>query len=120
MDNSKLRLVIEAVISTLILCLCAGAEIYVITSGLPKNVDPVIGGRILGTLDAVILLVATYWFGSSTGARQQVEAITRIGEAAAQTPINIHMPDGTLLRQTTVATEAAIASQVPTQTDSHM
>ena len=115
MDNSKLRLIIEAVISAIIICLCAGAEIFVLVNGLPKSIDPVLGGRILGTLDAVILLVGTYWFGSSTAARQQVEAITRIGEAAAQTPINIHMPDGTMLRQSTVATEAAIASQA----DSH-
>jgi len=110
MDNSKLKTIIEAIIAMFIVAICGGAEGYVLIHGAPGGLDGVVVGRVLGTLDAVLLIVVNYWFGSSRDTRQQVEAITRIGEAAAQTPINFTMPDGTTVAQTTVAAEAAKAA----------
>lgn len=44
--------------------LAEGAMLYF---GQPKNVDGVVLGRILGTLDAALMLVLGYYFGSSAG-----------------------------------------------------
>lgn len=43
------------------------AEGYMLVHGNPKNLDPVVLGRVLGTLDAACMLVLNFFFGSSAG-----------------------------------------------------
>src|SRR6185312_12097477 len=47
--------------------LVVAIEGFMLLHGIPKDVDPVIAGRILGTLDSALILVLGYYFGSSRG-----------------------------------------------------
>lgn len=50
-------------------------EGYVLMHGVPKEVDGVIIGRILGTLDSALVLVLSYYFGSSAGSDRKTELL---------------------------------------------
>ena len=47
--------------------------------GQPKGVDGVVLGRILGTLDSALIMVLTYYFGSSSGAARGQELLAQSG-----------------------------------------
>jgi hypothetical protein len=119
MDNSRLQLVIKAIISVIVLTLVSVGEGLVILHGPPAGVNEILLGRILGTLDSAGLIILTYWFGSSTDIRGLIESVSKIGQTAAATPINIHLPDGTLLKSSTVATEDLL-HPAPESNQSHM
>lgn len=118
----KLRDIIEGIVAVIIVVLCVGAEILVMYKGTPPGLDQVVTGRILGTLDALVLIVANFYFGSTRSSMQQVEAITAIGQAAANTPIHIAMPGGEMTTTTPVVEAAKVAvSKVTTAPiESHM
>jgi hypothetical protein len=119
MNENTLQTIIEAIVAVVILGAGIAAEGIVLTHGLPQGVDPVIAGRVLGTVDAVVMIVVNWYFGSARSDRQKTDAITAIGKAAANTPITVVMPDGTLVKQTTPAAEQAAQSATQTQ-QSHM
>lgn len=119
MDNSKLQLLIKAILSLVVLILVSIGEGIVIWKGPPVGVNEILLGRILGTLDAAGLIILTYWFGSSTDIRGLIESVSRIGQTAAATPINIHLPDGSV-STTTPAREQAVSSNQPESNASHM
>lgn len=110
----KARDIVEGIVAISAIVMCVGAESYVMVHGLPANVDQVVIGRVLGTLDALVLIIANYYFGSTRSSMQQVDSLTAIGQAAANTPIHIVMPDGST-RTTSPAQEQAAA-----QNHSHM
>lgn len=105
----SLKDIIEGLVAVIIIGLCVGAEVLVMYKGTPTGLDQVVTGRILGTMDALALIVANFYFGSTRSSMQQVDAITAIGQAAANTPIHIALPDGTPVAQTTPAAEASKA-----------
>jgi hypothetical protein len=55
--------------------LCFSGEFLYLRYGAPPNVSPELVGRILGTLDAALLLVLGYYFGSSAGSARKDETI---------------------------------------------
>jgi len=60
-------------LSWLIIGLGFGAEIYVLFNGIPHTVSDIVAGRILGTLDASIVTVVSFWLGSSHGSKVKDE-----------------------------------------------
>lgn len=58
-------------LSWLIIGLGLSSEIYVLFHGIPKEVSEMVAGRILGTLDAAIVTVISFWLGSSLGSKQK-------------------------------------------------
>lgn len=61
------------ILSYIVVGLTAGAEGYFLFHGM-SNIDPswaVILGRILGTLDSALMLVLSYYFGSSSGSARK-------------------------------------------------
>ena len=54
-----------------------GVEGAVLFRGLPEQVDGQIAGRILGTLDAVLLAALYYVFGSSAGSSEKTALLAR-------------------------------------------
>lgn len=58
-------------LSWLILGLGLGAEIYVMFNGIPDTVSDLVAGRVLGTLDACIVTVVSFWLGSSNGSKMK-------------------------------------------------
>lgn len=53
------------IMSVLILCAGLSAEGYVLLNGIPKEVDDIVAGRILGTIDAILMVVMGYWYGTT-------------------------------------------------------
>lgn len=107
--------VIEGFIAISVIGCCALAEGMLLWKGAPSNLDGVVLGRILGTLDAAVMLVLSYYFGSTRSSMDQVNAITEIGRAAANTPIHISVPastDQNQVKTTTVAAEAEAVQNI--------
>jgi len=48
--------------------------------GAPPNVSPELVGRILGTLDSALMLVLSYYFGSSAGSAKKDETIQGLSQ----------------------------------------
>lgn len=55
-------------------------EGWMLLHGIPKTVDPVIAGRVLGTLDSALILVLGYYFGSSRGSDAKNEVIANLSK----------------------------------------
>lgn len=53
------------------------AEGYVLRYGYPPNVAGELVGRILGTVDAAVMLVLSYYFGSSAGSDRKTELLAQ-------------------------------------------
>lgn len=53
-------------------------EGYILTQGVPEAVDPLITGRVLGTLDAALIAVISFWLGSSASSKSKDETIGRL------------------------------------------
>ena len=126
-NSQTMRNIIEGIVAIAVIGACAAGEGLLLFRGAPAGIDGVVLGKILGTLDAAAMIVLQYYFGSTRSSMQQVDAITAIGQAAANTPIRITMPDGSTT-QTSVAQEQArqtqptVESQLDPQSDnaSHM
>ena len=56
------------ILASLVVALVIAAEGSMLYFGQPKGVDGVVLGRILGTLDAALMLVLGYYFGASSSA----------------------------------------------------
>lgn len=54
-----------AVLSWIIVAAALGLEGYVMIYGLSAAVPEVVAGRILGTMDAALITVITYWLGAA-------------------------------------------------------
>lgn len=68
-------------LSLVLLCACLGMEGFVLFKGYPDDIPEIIVGRVLGLADAVVMMVMSYWYGTSSGSHQKNELL------AASTPI---------------------------------
>lgn len=59
--------------TVLIFLVVAGIEGAVLLHGMPPGLDPQMVGRVLGTLDAIVLAAMYYTFGSSAGSARKDE-----------------------------------------------
>lgn len=110
----NIRAIVEGLLALVVLGATISAEMIVLRYGIPAGVDGVVVGRILGTMDALALIVANFYWGNTRSSMQQVDAITSIGQAAANTPIHITLPGGEK-QDTTPAAEVvkAASASVP-------
>jgi hypothetical protein len=60
-----------AVLSWVIVTAALGLEGYVMIQGIPAAVQDLVAGRILGTLDAALLTVITFWLGAAHQAQSR-------------------------------------------------
>lgn len=63
-----------AVLSWIVVVATLGFEGWVLIFGLPINSDPVILGRVLGTLDMAFATVLTFWLGAAHQRAQPTRA----------------------------------------------
>jgi hypothetical protein len=70
-------------LSLLLLALGLGTEAYVLFNGVPDNVHDIVIGRILGLLDAVVMMVLGYWYGTTSGSSQKNELLAQSTPAKA-------------------------------------
>jgi hypothetical protein len=64
-------------LSLLLLTVTLGTECAVLFLGYPPNTSEIVVGRVLGLMDAVVMLVLAYWYGTTNGSSQKNEAIGR-------------------------------------------
>lgn len=60
-----------SILTFVIVTLTLVAEAALLFNKVPPGADPVIVGRILGTMDAALMLVLSFWFGTSSGSQQK-------------------------------------------------
>lgn len=58
-----------------VVVLCFAGEGLYFFLGPPRNASPELIGRILGTLDSCLILVLSYYFGSSAGSDRKTELL---------------------------------------------
>lgn len=63
------------ILATLVVLACLTGEFIYFRWGAPSNAAPELIGRILGTLDSAVMLVLSYYFGSSAGSRGKDDTI---------------------------------------------
>lgn len=61
--------VTPSILTWIIVALTLSAEIALMFNKVPPGVDPIILGRILGTMDAALMLVLGFWFGTTQGSQ---------------------------------------------------
>ena len=66
------------IIAYLVILLVLVAEGSMFFIGQPKSMDGVVLGRILGTLDSALMLVLSYYFGSSAGSSNKDSTIDKM------------------------------------------
>lgn len=69
-----------ATLTWIIVLLTLSAEIAMLFQVMPSNVDPIILGRVLGTMDMSLGMVLAFWFGTNSGSVRKTELL------AASTP----------------------------------
>ena len=63
--------------SITLLIACLGCEIIVLFRGYPPEIPEIIVGRVLGLMDAVAMLVLSYWYGTTNGSAQKSELLAQ-------------------------------------------
>lgn len=72
------RDITPSALSWIIVGFTLAVEGFILTQGVPETVDPLITGRVLGTLDAALIAVISFWLGSSNSSRSKDETIGRL------------------------------------------
>jgi hypothetical protein len=62
-------------LSLLLLSITLGTECMVLFNGYPEGTDPLVVGRVLGLMDAVAMLVLSYWYGTTNGSAVKNELL---------------------------------------------
>lgn len=63
--------VTPAVLTWLIVVLTLAAEAALLFNQVPPGADPIIIGRVLGTMDSALVMVLSFWFGSNSSSQQK-------------------------------------------------
>ena len=72
------------VLALLTVLIVGGVEGMILTHGAPPGLDGVVLGRVLGTMDSALIMVLSYYFGSSASSARQTEILA--DTAAPATP----------------------------------
>lgn len=64
-----------SVLTWIIVMLTLLAEGALLFNQVPHGTDPIIVGRVLGTMDAALMLVLGFWFGSNSNSQRKTELL---------------------------------------------
>ena len=64
-------------LSLLLLTVTIGTEAVVLFHGYPPEISDLVVGRVLGLMDAVAMLVLSYWYGTTNGSAQKSELLAQ-------------------------------------------
>lgn len=68
------------VLSLMLLALTLGVEATVLFNGIPKSVQDIVAGRVLGLMDSVALMVLAYYYGTSSGSARKTEMLNGVAK----------------------------------------
>ena len=63
--------------SILLLVITLGSELLVLFKGYPTEIPEIVVGRVLGLMDAVAMVVMSYWFGTTNGSAQKTDLLAQ-------------------------------------------
>lgn len=69
-------------LSIVLLVICVGAELGVLFHGYPDKVPEIVVGRVLGLLDALTMLVASFWYGTTANSGRKDDTIAAMAKSA--------------------------------------
>jgi hypothetical protein len=69
-------------LSLALLGVCVGAEVTVLFHGYPEHVPEIVVGRVLGLLDALTMLVASFWYGTTASSGRKDDTIAEMAKSA--------------------------------------
>lgn len=64
-----------AALTWLIVAITLMAEAALLFNQVPPGADPIIVGRVLGTMDAALITVLSFWFGSNSSSARKTELL---------------------------------------------
>lgn len=64
-----------SILTWIIVCITLSAEAALLFHAMPASADPIIIGRVLGTMDAALMLVLAFWFGSNSSSARKTELL---------------------------------------------
>jgi len=64
-----------SILTWIVVTLTLLAEGALLFNQVPAGADPIILGRVLGTMDAALMMVLGFWFGSSHGSQRKSEML---------------------------------------------
>lgn len=68
-------------LSLVLLVTCIGAELAVLFHGYPDKVPEIVVGRVLGLLDAITMLVASFWYGTTANNGRKDDTIAAMAKS---------------------------------------
>ncbi len=60
-----------SILTWIIVALTLAAEAMLLFKQVPPGADPIIVGRVLGTMDSALVMVLSFWFGSNSSSQQK-------------------------------------------------
>lgn len=66
-----------SVLTWLIVTLTLLAEAALLFNQVPPGADPIIIGRVLGTMDSALVMVLSFWFGSNSSSQQKTALLAQ-------------------------------------------
>lgn len=69
--------VTPSILTWIIVSLTLLAEGMLLFQQVPPGADPIIIGRVLGTMDAALMLVLSFWFGSNSNSQRKTELLAQ-------------------------------------------
>lgn len=63
--------VTPSILTWIIVALTLAAEATLLFNQVPPGADPIIIGRVLGTMDSALIMVLSFWFGSNSSSQQK-------------------------------------------------
>lgn len=70
-----------SILTWIIVTLTLASEAALLFNQVPPGADPIIIGRVLGTMDSALVMVLSFWFGSNSSSQQKTALL------AASNPI---------------------------------
>jgi len=69
--------VTPSLLTWLIVLITLTAEGLLLFHAMPANADPIIIGRVLGTMDSALIMVLGFWFGSNSNSQRKTELLAQ-------------------------------------------
>lgn len=66
-----------SILTWIIVLITLSAEAALLFHAMPANADPIVVGRIMGTMDAALMLVLGFWFGSNSSSQRKTELLAK-------------------------------------------